>query len=147
MSKQGYKNKIVNAPNKQKQFPFQTSGNRGSDKSLPRPLRKRGVFARRAIEILIIPYTYISTRMGTGNACVAPAPRLFPLFWRGVGGGAIMVQTDKAPLNPPKGGRQLPFGQKFPSFGGAGGGAKNILNLDLLDYRINMIIKKILKIF
>ena len=26
----------------------------------------------------------------------------------------------KAPLTPPEGGKQLPYGQKLPSFGGAG---------------------------
>ena len=32
----------------------------------------------------------------------------------------------KAPLNPPEGGKQLPYGQKLPSFGGTGGGAITI---------------------
>ena len=32
--------------------------------------------------------------MGTGNACVVPVPRLFPLFWRRVGGGAKCLNRD-----------------------------------------------------
>ena len=51
----------------------------------------------------------------------------------------------KAPLNPPEGGKQLPYGQNPPSFGGAGGGLPAGIYIIKLQTNQGLIIKKIIK--
>ena len=55
----------------------------------------------------------------------------------------------KAPLTPPEGGKQLPEGQKLPSFGGGGGGSITIdvshLQSGIYFLKTNNFIKKIIK--